>query len=125
MTCHFISNSYKSHHKGKLTSTSYVDRRFINWLRLSLRTSIFNSLWLPTSGSQIRDKNVGNFSLLFDNPFKQTGSIVIGQLHLQAQGTSFDRNEIHGTGGTLVCGIVVGTADGQPLSLGILVEDTP
>ena len=68
---------------------------------------------------------MGNFSLLFDNPFKQTGCIVIGQLHLQAQGTSFDRNEIHGTGGTLVRGIVVGTADGQPLSLGILVEDTP
>ena len=36
----------------KLTSTSYVDRWFYNWL----------SLWPPTSGSQIRDKKVGNFS---------------------------------------------------------------
>ena len=61
---------------------------------------------------EIQHQRMEEFSwlALSDNPFKQAGSIVLGQLHLQAQGTSLDRVEVHGTGGTLVRGITVGTA---------------
>ena len=58
MTSHFVTLLRKVRvacdaHSSKFSSSVY---EFSNWLWLSLRTSIFNSLWPPTFGSQIRDK---------------------------------------------------------------------
>ena len=64
-------------------------------------------------------------SLLFNNPFKESGRVVIGQCDLQTHGLGLDRLEVHGTGGARMSGVAVRLLRRQPLTAICQIEDSP
>ena len=63
--------------------------------------------------------------VLLHNPFKQTRREVIGLSNLQSQGLGLHGVEVHSAGSATNRWIAIGTLNRQPLSLLILIEDTP